>query len=66
MKIVKQKRLRTMLLKQTVLFIITLTISGLISCKNEASSVTKANSAVEAAWLEDYEKSPFVWGFGEF
>ncbi|MBK7789694.1 MAG: WG repeat-containing protein [Saprospiraceae bacterium] len=52
-----------MLLKQTVLFIITLTISGLISCKNEASSVTKANSAVEAAWLEDYEKSPFVWGF---
>lgn len=52
-----------MLLKQTVLFIITLTISGLISCKNETNSKSGAPSAAEEAWLEDYEVSPFIWGF---
>ncbi len=63
MKIVKQKRLRTILLKQTVMFIITLTISGLISCKNEATAPNKSDFEGEKTWLEDYEPSPFIWGF---
>lgn len=62
MKIVKQKRLSLILRKQTLLFIITLTISGLISCKNEAGNKGNAVSG-EAAWTEDYEASPFIWGF---
>lgn len=43
------------------IFILTLTI---LSCKNENNKAgEEQNSEQEAAWLEDYSPSPFVWGY---
>lgn len=43
------------------IFILTLTI---VSCKNENSQTGETQSTnLEAAWLEDYSASPFVWGY---
>lgn len=43
------------------IFILTLTI---LSCKNENNKAGDApSSSQEAAWLEDYSPSPFVWGY---